>query len=109
VSLLKTYAPPTPIVPLERVTYDGPLMPGDWVRHSEYGGCGIIVAIDAENMTVLWSREPITQDYLFYAPYIPLQVTPSIFLDKPDFSIKSILPSCIRKRCLSLFKIEGIK
>jgi hypothetical protein len=58
VSALVTYAAPTPIVPLETRRYDGPMAPGDWVCHSEYGGRGIIVAINGNQMCVLWSVEP---------------------------------------------------
>lgn len=115
-SLLKTYAPPTPIVPWETRRYDGPLKPGDWVTHSEYGGHGIIVAIDSENMTVLWSREPQPRDFssgFIYAPYIPMQVTPTIF-DPEDFKPKGSMLTRYAKKLLkpewfASIKIEDIK
>lgn len=36
----------------------GVLAPGEWVTHKTWGGFGIIVAMDDENLSVLWSEEP---------------------------------------------------
>lgn len=34
------------------------LAPGEWVKHRTFGGFGIIVGMDGENLTILWSQEP---------------------------------------------------
>ena len=34
------------------------LRPGDWVTHREQGGKGLIVAVSADEVSVLWSVEP---------------------------------------------------
>ena len=37
-----------------------PLTPGDFVTHPQYGGFGIVIAVNDEQLTVLWSEEPRT-------------------------------------------------
>ena len=70
-SQLKTYRSPTPIVPWETRRYDGPMVPGDWVTHHDCGGQGIIIAINTEEMLVLWSRAPRSPiDTLFSPGYV---------------------------------------
>jgi hypothetical protein len=44
---------------------------------------GIIIAISHPNVTVLWSRPPDFSGGYIHAPYVPLQVTPTIFAKKP--------------------------
>lgn len=36
-----------------------PLEPGKWVSHVRYGGHGMLVAVSADELTVLWTHEPI--------------------------------------------------
>jgi hypothetical protein len=37
---------------------DEPLSPGDWVKHKTDGGRGMVIAINDEQLTILWSEEP---------------------------------------------------
>lgn len=55
---IKTYGPHHPIVPLETGKYDGPLKPGDFVTHADYGGTGMVIAVTTEELCVLWSIDP---------------------------------------------------
>ena len=68
---------------------DEPTEPGQFVGHTAFPSstCGTVVAIDETDVCVLWSREPYVVDvgqafmtggYVF-APYVPLQVSPTIF------------------------------
>ena len=42
----------------------GPLKPGDWVQHVSRGGKRIVIAVNDDNLTILWSDYPRTlQDF----------------------------------------------
>lgn len=90
---LRTYGQHSPIVPLISYVPGSKFShrPGDWVKHFDYGGVGIIVAMSDSQLTVLWSQEPrsvndfphiqgqqfMEMSYVF-APYVPLQVSKTI-------------------------------
>lgn len=76
-----------------------PAHPGDVVCHVDFRDStfGTVVAIDEDQAAVLWSRGPmivdvgqafVTGGYVF-APYVPLQATPTIF-DPTAFTTGSI-------------------
>lgn len=39
------------------------LAPGEWVEHRSWGGFGMIIAIDDQQITILWSEEPHTPTF----------------------------------------------
>lgn len=74
-------------------TIQAPTAPGQVVRLRGLGegaSWGIIIACDVEHASVLWSvppassrnPDPFEPSHIF-APHVPLQVTPSIFREKP--------------------------
>lgn len=89
-SQLKTYHYPEDhrILSLEGSQLAVHLAPGAWVRHGHFDGTmGVLIANGDDFVTVLWSRPPtvidvgqayMTGGYVF-APYVPLQVTPTLF------------------------------
>lgn len=83
------------IVSLEGETPAVILSPGDWVRDLYVpGSVGILVAVNEQTLSVLWSKYPnerVTTDgqkYIetgfVFAPYVPLIVTPTI-IEPEDF------------------------
>lgn len=69
-----------------------PLMPGDFVRLVSGPECfGTLIHVDDWKATVLWSRCPMVVDVgtystgAIFAPYVPLQVTPTIFAGTGSF------------------------
>lgn len=57
-----------------------PIEPGCWVTHQTLGGTGMVIAINDENLTVLWSIEPRTIDDFnrFVLPLITRRVNPGL-------------------------------
>ena len=56
---LRTYGPHTPIIAVDAPPgKTGTLAPGVWVTHGDYGGHGMVVAVNDDNVVVLWSQEP---------------------------------------------------
>lgn len=94
-SQLQTYHHPEDhrILSLEGARLAVNMTPGELVRHGHFDGtCGMLVANGDDFVTVLWSKAPIVVDVgtystgsLMYAPYVPLQVTPSIFASTGSF------------------------
>lgn len=71
---------------------DRPLKPGDFVRLVACDDCfGTLIHVDDWKATVLWSRHPLVIDVgtystgTLFAPYVPLQVTPTIFANTGSF------------------------
>jgi len=59
-------------------------VPGDWVRAKrDDESLGVIVSITDDEIVILWSNEPkgfdIFETGYVFAPYVPLQVTETIF------------------------------
>lgn len=50
--------------------------PGDWVTHKDDGGFGMVIAINAEEITVLWSVPPAHSMYR----YNPLSYDEDIYI-----------------------------
>jgi hypothetical protein len=104
------------VVSVERVA-DRPLpelVPGTFVEIPGFrGGFGIVVAINDEDVSVLWSIEPNSIDDagFVFAPYVPLQITPTIFAPEEFKTSGSIgrYSKALLKSVFSTIKVEDIK
>lgn len=70
-----------------------PQYPGQLVAHykDKEHSRGIIVAYNRDRTaTVLWSVEPRIVDPYFFAPYVPLQVTPTMFFTGSHVPMNSL-------------------
>lgn len=78
-SALKTYDIPPPEMGMAFENIDGgPLAPGCWVKHHDLDGFGIVIAINDEQLTILWSQEPRQPLTGFAAPLVRRVVNPLI-------------------------------
>lgn len=64
--------------PLEKNFWKFYLNPGDLVELSHHPSIGIIVSLCERQAMVLWSNLDLS-DQLYFSPYVPLQVTSTIF------------------------------
>lgn len=54
------------------------IAPGKWVTHVNYGGKGMVVAVNDEQLTILWSEEPRGSFTGFTAPLVRRVFVPQI-------------------------------
>ena len=108
-SSLRTYDIPPASMGMRFIRADSsssPLDPGSWVKDIDLGGFGIIIAITDEQITILWSKEPVTtiepNPGFVFAPYVPLIVTPTI-LPPEDFKLTGFARYSKKSICKEFF------
>jgi len=67
------------------------LMPGCWVTHRSLGGKGMVIAINDENLTVLWSKEPGSGDFSSFT----MPLVRRVFASRSAQQLVSIQPMTV--------------
>lgn len=83
----------------------------DGITEEWSGGLGTIIAVLDEGISVLWSEKPSAAGY-FHAPYIPLQVTPTLLtsdVKKRKGMIERYKDRKLKKEYFGTIKLKDIK